>query len=741
MTQQRPYTGQHRTDAAEHRRRSRMYMCIVAGWLVLCIGLARAVYPVITDAFHRNAAIGAATVLVMVFIAYFWLNGIKDVVYPIVYRMTPWRRQSAPLSSRYRGALVGLLYVTYNDFSVDALTRSLQQDHAYCRPVILDDSSDPAYRAQIDVYAAAHGVEVVRRAGRKGYKAGNLNHYLNSEAGRELDYFVIIDSDEILPAGFVTRALDYFAANARAGIVQANHIATRNRTTFMRTFAPGVDAHWPAYQTVKTHAGFLSLLGHGAMVSLESYQAAGGFPEIVAEDLGFSIEAAAVGWTTVFAGDITCEEEFPPDYAAFKKRHRKWTEGNMEFLRRYSKRILLTRTLPWYQRMDIVLFTYGLPLTGLFSIFVIANAVVFPMLGFAIRFPLWMIVPTVAFLFAPMINDVLTWRAAPKRELVTYLLQSVALFGSMYFVSLFASLRTMTRSSVFHVTPKNAGSSDFTSAVRENSSELAAAGILTIAVELTAGSILPVMLLVVPTIFSVYLSVLNHGDTSTDQRHILMPAVTGHEREGLNHVRLPVRHHGLDHHGLGHAGRLRARLHVADNQAAAAGQGTLVTRRRVAWAICLMLLVVTCGTSLIALNQIQQADRSIRMLVADSMDSRLTQLVSAKVTGLPALGAGFTISINGNDAVGQINIETGASPVLGDMFHVTFNTPYTEADVQPFVFIQPIDQPPISGLYCTIDWFGFDCIATALLKPHTNYPLAYFVASRPWAMYLQSRLG
>jgi hypothetical protein len=127
------------------------------------------------------------------------------------------------------------------------------------------------------------------------------------------------------------------------------------------------------------------------------------------------------------------------------------------------------------------------------------------------------------------------------------------------------------------------------------------------------------------------------------------------------------------------------------------------------------------------------------MLVSDSMDHRLTQLVNAKVTGLAALGAGSTISLDGNDAIGQVNIQTGSNPTAGDLFHVTFTTPYAEADVQPFVFIQPIDQPSLVGFFCTIDWWGWDLVANSAPKPHTNYPFAYFVTSRPWAMYLGAR--
>ncbi len=505
------------------RRTSGMYWIIVTIWAVLCVPMILAVRPVTDAAFRRGDWLGAAVIATTAFIAYFWLNGVKDVVYPIAYRVTGWRRKLVPKRQSTSQPRVGLLYVTCNDFSEDSLAASLTQDYANCRAVILDDSSKPEYIARVDEFARMRGIPVVRRADRAGFKAGNLNHYLRSDDALDLDYFVIIDSDEVLPPEFITRALDYFE-DTDIGIVQANHVATRNRTAFMKMFAPGVDAHWPAYQVVKSHAGFLSLLGHGAMVSMTAYRAANGFPSVVAEDIGFTIDAMINGYRATFAPDILCEEEFPPDYAAFRKRHNKWTEGNMEFIRTYNRRILFSRQLRWHEKLDIILFTYGLPLTSVFSAYVVMNAILFPLLGFSNRYSLWMLIPTVTFLFAPMMNDVITWRRAPKGKLLSYLLHSMALFGSMYFVSLFASVRTTFGGSVFHVTPKLSGRVSFPEAARQNKAVLLAGAVLAAVVELASGSILPVVLILLPAVFGLYLSVMNAGDHLSDDTstgHIL----------------------------------------------------------------------------------------------------------------------------------------------------------------------------------------------------------------------------
>lgn len=487
---------------------SSMYWLTVILWALLSWPLALAAHRAVTLGLRHSTATGVLVSITAVFISYFWLNGLKDLIYPLMYR-TGRHTPLPKLVNHFNAVPIALLYCTCNDFNGASLAASMEQDYEHCTTIILDDSSKPEYRAQVDEFAARYNVEVVRRSNNVGFKAGNLNNWLQSAAAKWYPYFVILDSDEIIPPYFVERCLDYFAANKQTGIVQANHVATRNRNEFMRKFAPGVNSHWPAYQTVKTRFGFLSLLGHGAMVSRRCYDAVGGFPQLVAEDICFALEARFRGWLTVFAPDIICEEEFPVDYSAFRKRHKKWTEGNMEFIRKYTRKILFGR-MHWYEKLDVVLFTYSLPLTGLFSIFVAINAIALPLMGFTYRYPLWMLGPTALFLMAPMLNDIFTYWSWKKADLLNYLLHSMALFGSVYFVSLQASFKTMFGGSKFNVTPKTSERLSLLEAVRASSKELIFGAVLAVAVSAASGSVLPVVFLVIPALFTVYLHTLSH---------------------------------------------------------------------------------------------------------------------------------------------------------------------------------------------------------------------------------------
>jgi cellulose synthase/poly-beta-1,6-N-acetylglucosamine synthase-like glycosyltransferase len=504
------------------RKSPTLYCVILTVWLLLLATTAPALLSAVTSALHHSLVDGLLVVISTLFIAYFWLNGTKDLVYTLYYHLlhsaadlphkAEWPRRYG-VQNRPK---VVMVYCTYNDFNAESLLASMEQNYPNCEVAILDDSTKPEYLAEVDIFAAQHGIQVVRRKDHEGFKAGNLNNYLRTA---DYDYFVILDSDEIVPRYFITRALDYFATDENIGIVQANHIATRNRNRFMRLFSIGVNSHWPAYQSVKHDCGFLSLLGHGAMVSRTCYDAAGGFPHVVAEDLCFSIEARRCGYYVAFAPDIICEEEYPVSYLAFKKRHSKWTQGNMEFIKRYTGRILRS-PLTWFEKLDIVLFTYNLPLTAFFALYVVINVVLLPLLHYTVNYPAWLLLPTIAFLFAPMLNDLLTYRrtlSAPR--LAWYALNTFILYGSMLFISLVSSLKALFGSSVFLVTPKSQAWVSWQGAVRANRGELGF-GLVLLAIALTLDrSPFPVLLIVTPSLLSVYLSVFANSKPAVQPMH------------------------------------------------------------------------------------------------------------------------------------------------------------------------------------------------------------------------------
>ena len=453
--------------------------------------------------------IGARVLLIFngIFISYFWLNGVKDFIYVIWYyafRRTLYKRYYKVIDtdvSKVNDKIL-MAYCTCNDFDGESLEKSLDQSYKNFDVVILDDSTTEEYKSKVNEFALARGIKVVRRTDRKGFKAGNINNYFFSEECKAKDYafYVILDSDEILPKNYLYESLKYFYAYDNVGLVQANHISDRNRNFFMKLFHVGVNSHWPTYQTMKHFYGFSTMLGHGAMIKRECYEKAGGFPPLVAEDLCLSIEARNLGYTVAFAPNIVCREEYPIDYVAFKKRHSKWTQGNLEFIKKYSGKIARSK-MRWFEKMDIVLFTYNLPLTAVFAFFIFVNLTVAPLLGVNLGrvYALWMIVPTVVFFFSPMLNDFITWafRLNPLRSIV-YTLSVVALYGSMLTTSLVsATMGIFGKKARFIVTPKSSKRITLSFALRFQWKELLFSTVLLAVSLVFHGGVLPVALIVI----------------------------------------------------------------------------------------------------------------------------------------------------------------------------------------------------------------------------------------------------
>lgn len=115
------------------------------------------------------------------------------------------------------------------------------------------------------------------------------------------------------------------------------------------------------------------------------------------------------------------------------------------------------------------MFTYNLPLTAVFALFILINVIALPLLrvNLAGVYPLWMIVPTVVFFVAPMLNDVFFWTFRLNIfRLMFYFISVFILYGSMFFSTFASSLFGLFgKKANFIVTPKKSGRITFLQAV------------------------------------------------------------------------------------------------------------------------------------------------------------------------------------------------------------------------------------------------------------------------------------
>ncbi|MCU1582303.1 MAG: Cellulose synthase/poly-beta,6-N-acetylglucosamine synthase-like glycosyltransferase [Microbacteriaceae bacterium] len=449
MTALRPST--RRSDRAIPRI---LAVLIAAAWLALLAGyavaveLASAARPLVATIVLLFAGLASSVI---------WLNGIRHLVMwltgPIWSRMAA--RNEPRRASRQDEARVALLYCTRDDFNAAALRRSMAQQHRVTT-LILDDSADSANQGIIDDFAEEAGCRVVRRHRRTGFKAGNLNNALGAILD-DFDYFVVLDSDEVIPPDFVTRALSWFAGDPQIGIVQANHRAWRGETAFTAAFSGMLGSHISVAQPARSHGGFSAFMGRGAMISADCYRAAGPIPELVIEDVAFSLEARIAGFTIAFDRELVCMEDYPIDYHAFRSQHVKLVEGTTEFLRRSWRRILSSPLRP-SEKADLLFEQTMVPLLGFSGLVLILSSIVLTAFGGGpLHQPLWTVLATGFFAAAPLLPE--TVRVARRRGLfraLGFLALASALYSSTLLVTLRASWKVLLgQRATFRVTPKS----------------------------------------------------------------------------------------------------------------------------------------------------------------------------------------------------------------------------------------------------------------------------------------------
>jgi cellulose synthase/poly-beta-1,6-N-acetylglucosamine synthase-like glycosyltransferase len=375
-----------------------------------------------------------------------WVTG------PIWARMAA--RNEPLLPSRQDGARVALLYCTRDDFNAEALRRSMAQ-HQRVTTLILDDSADPATHGVIDDFARGAGCRVVRRTQHTGFKAGNLNNAIGAVID-EFDYFVVLDSDEVIPPDFVTRALSWFAHDPDIGIVQANHRAWRGETAFTVAFSGMLGSHIAVAQPARNHGGFSAFMGRGAMISADCYRAAGPIPELVIEDVAFSLETRIAGYTIAFDRELVCMEDYPIDYNAFRSQHVKLVEGSTEFLRRSWRRIL-SSPLRASEKADLLFEQTMVPLLGFIGLILIISGILLTAFGGPLHQPLWTVLVTGLFAAAPLLPE--SVRIARNRGLpraLGFFALASALYSSTLLVTLRATWKVIVgQGATFKVTPKS----------------------------------------------------------------------------------------------------------------------------------------------------------------------------------------------------------------------------------------------------------------------------------------------
>ena len=242
---------------------------------------------------------------------------------------------------------VALLYCTCDDVVIECLENLKKQTYLKTDIFVLDDSQLSLYREILN----ETNFKVIRRGTRKGYKAGNLNHWLN-ELGDRYDYFVIVDADSRLPENFVERMLRYaeHSENKNVAFFESHIFPYDLNNIFTRLVTVQTKIHLYIAERLNNRLGIMLSAGHNNLCRTHDIIAVGGFDErFVSEDHATTLNLATIGKECKLV-NVSSFEGVPSTLHSFIKRSARWARSDIQLLAHDWKNTTLIQQIDLFVR-------------------------------------------------------------------------------------------------------------------------------------------------------------------------------------------------------------------------------------------------------------------------------------------------------------------------------------------------------------------------------------------------------
>lgn len=217
---------------------------------------------------------------------------------------------------------------------------SIDWPHDKLQIQVLDDSDDSTAVLIDEISNKMKGlgfdVQILRRPGRIGFKAGALQNALHKAKGK---YVVVFDADFIPPPDFLCRTIPLLEEEPTLGIVQTRWGHENRKYNWLtQAIALGIDGHHIIEQSGRSAQGLLlNFNGSGGVLRKEAILDAGGwFSDTLSEDMDLSYRMQLKGWKIQYQRDVIVQAEVPPSMAAFRSQQARWAKGSIQC----SKKIL-----------------------------------------------------------------------------------------------------------------------------------------------------------------------------------------------------------------------------------------------------------------------------------------------------------------------------------------------------------------------------------------------------------------
>lgn len=284
---------------------------------------------------------------------------------------------------------------------------------------VLDDSTCDVTRARIadrvaDWSEQGMNIELRWRSNRSGYKAGALAEGLKALDGA-WEFAAIFDADFSPEPHFLLQTVPYLHHNPELAFVQARWTYANERESLLtRTQVLSLNYHIKCEQFSRHAANlFWNFNGTAGVWRVRAIEEVGGWNNrTTVEDMDLSLRAWLHGWRFCFLNDVTCLNEVPSNYEAYRRQQHRWSCGPMQLWRKATAAVWASR-IPFTQKVYLNVFFFG---SRLFATHIVS------FFFFCVLIPLSVLTPTVtvpfwALIYVPVLIT-LTTAAFSKDGLV-----------------------------------------------------------------------------------------------------------------------------------------------------------------------------------------------------------------------------------------------------------------------------------------------------------------------------------
>lgn len=188
----------------------------------------------------------------------------------------------------------------------------------------------------------------------RGGKAGALNDSLHTCSG---DYIVVLDVDSIVDRNYFKNIVRHVSGKRK--VVMGTWLAANTRESILsEALALTQEFMFTTYYKYRYKLSLLIMFaGSGCLIDKSVFDSVGLWDtSIVLEDVEFSLRLLLNNYEVAYTDKAKIYLDVPSNYKSLLIQQSKWAYGSVQLLRKYFKYIITSKSIPWYKKVDILLY-------------------------------------------------------------------------------------------------------------------------------------------------------------------------------------------------------------------------------------------------------------------------------------------------------------------------------------------------------------------------------------------------